>query len=211
DSSLSLHDALPILFALALVLVLLAFAVAQMRTAIYPQLGIDREMYPAQSAADTMDVAVTSAARIDREMMMAKPAMPIAEYAAKPRRRYEPSNNVQTGPGVPAWSWREATLQWSGPVAADDSLQLYLSSPWLTRVLNVLNVALSVALSLLLLRAFWHARAQRPPQGGADRDSAPDAVPPHRPEAAASMLPGLLALGLLALGVAPGRPAPARG
>jgi hypothetical protein len=79
------------------------------------------------------------------------------------KRRYQANSNVQTGPGVPAWSWRSAILHWSGPVSAQDALHLYLSGPWLTRLLNLLNVLVSVALALVLFNALQRARAAQQP------------------------------------------------
>ncbi|MDB6062249.1 MAG: hypothetical protein JWM78_2352, partial [Verrucomicrobiaceae bacterium] len=156
-------------FALALIAVLLVFAVAQIRTAIYPQLEISGEIY-AESASElsakTVPIGTVRAANATIEGKMLEspaPAQDVASsYAPISKRRYQPTNNVQTGPGVPAWSWHSATLQWSGPVNAQDSLHLYLSGPWLTRVLKFLNVIISAALAFALLRAFWDAsRAEK--------------------------------------------------
>ena len=44
-------------------------------------------------------------------------------------RDFDPKASVQTGPGIPAWSWRSVNLRWSGPVQKDQSLHLYLLSP----------------------------------------------------------------------------------
>lgn len=151
------------LVALALALVLLVFAVAQIRTAIYPQLELARKIYPEQNfEADMLEQSAP--ALMKREVMAASEsvAAPAQDsYERKEKRRYQANNNVQTGPGVPAWSWRSANLQWGGPVTEKDSLHLYLSGPWLTRFLKLLNVLISTALTLILLRAFWQARGSQ--------------------------------------------------
>jgi hypothetical protein len=146
------------LFALALTLVLLVFAVAQIRTAIYPQLEMQREIYSDNGSAYPLQVRAPALAKGGvMEMRMAP--VPAQDYAPISKRRYQANNNVQTGPGVPGWSWRSATLQWSGPVSAKDSLHLYLSGPWLTRFLKLLNVIVVTLLTLTLFREFLRVRS----------------------------------------------------
>ncbi|NKB38735.1 MAG: hypothetical protein GKR93_16500 [Gammaproteobacteria bacterium] len=60
----------------------------------------------------------------------------------KEQKRYQPSANTQTGPGQPTWNWNRVNINWSGPVTADAPLQLYLSPPWVTRILMFLQVGL---------------------------------------------------------------------
>lgn len=157
------------LFAIALTVVLLMFAVEQIRTAIYPQLEMTRALYAEPTRAVSLGM-VQQAARMETkalEMSVSAPAPAQADYAPISKRRYEANNNIQTGPGIPAWSWHSANLQWSGPVTAQDSLHLYLSGPWLTRILKLLNVVVSAVLAFALLQAFWRARgpAQQNNQG----------------------------------------------
>ena len=63
---------------------------------------------------------------------------------------YDPTVMVQTGPGVPSWSWATFELTWSGPVGPHDRLHLYLASPAVNLVLAFVR-ALLVALLLLRL------------------------------------------------------------
>jgi len=58
-------------------------------------------------------------------------------------RAIDPDSIVQTGPGLPSWSWTTAVLDWSGPVDRDQRLRLFLLSP-------EANLALAVAQTLLL-------------------------------------------------------------
>jgi hypothetical protein len=65
---------------------------------------------------------------------------------------YDPSVIVQTGPGLPRWSWRTVSLGWNGPVERTQRLSLWLLPPVAGAVLAFLRVALIAALVLLLFR-----------------------------------------------------------
>jgi hypothetical protein len=64
---------------------------------------------------------------------------------------YDPQAIVQTGPGVPRWSWTSLDLKWSGPVGAAQRLHLYLVPPSVNLVLGLLRALL---LFVLVLRLF---------------------------------------------------------
>lgn len=64
---------------------------------------------------------------------------------------YDPTAIVQTGPGLPTWSWSSIELRWSGPVAHDQRLHLVLLSPGVNLFLAILRAALVV---LVLFRLF---------------------------------------------------------
>lgn len=165
------------LLGLLLALAVLAFAVEQVRQGIYPQL--ERGDYATldeggSMVADTMAAApmeeealAAAAARqeVEASMVQRKMMAPPAP-AAPPRPRYQPDANVQTGPGQPAWSWRSAQLEWSGPVKAGQPLDLYVTGPWLTRLLKFLEVILVTALAVALGRALLRARPALPAPGG---------------------------------------------
>ena len=72
-------------------------------------------------------------------------------------RRIDPGALTPTGPGLPDWSWRAASLSWSGPIGADQSFRLWLLPPFLTRLLEVLSIVL---VALMLGRC---AELRRPP------------------------------------------------
>jgi hypothetical protein len=56
---------------------------------------------------------------------------------------------IQTGPGIPSWSWQSYTLGWSGPVSADHAMRLFLMSPRMNLLLTVVRL---LALALLAAR-----------------------------------------------------------
>ncbi len=64
---------------------------------------------------------------------------------------YDPSAVVQTGPGLPTWSWSSIELRWSGPVDHAQRLHLVLLSPRVNLLLALLRAGLVV---LVLLRLF---------------------------------------------------------
>ncbi len=86
-------------------------------------------------------------------------------YAAKKKIRaaqIDPNAVVQTGPGVPSWEWNRCTLGWTGPVAADHELRLFLVPPGVELLLSLLRIAGAVLIALFL----------------ADPRRTPGAVPP---------------------------------
>lgn len=146
-----------------LVVIVIAFAVQQVRKGIYPQLeqahaiNADRYGYDqGMTSAITPQVAQEQVARSKGLGKSFSDNLAVLDSAAPaslpdkqtPAPRYRPSDNIQTGPGEPSWQWQQAiTLRWSGPVKADAPLTLYLSPPWLTRALKFIQVLL---VSLLL-------------------------------------------------------------
>ncbi len=130
----------------ALLIIILAFSVQQIRRGLYPQLEQNRAINayhysysqaPASRARNTLKKAM----KTDAMQMMGSAAAPALEEKAL-RKRYRPSDNVQTGPGEPDWQWQEVDLRWSGPVNIGEPLKLYLSPPLLTRLLKFVQVAL---------------------------------------------------------------------
>jgi len=135
----------------ALLIIILAFSVQQIRRGLYPQLEMNRAINAAHYnySRDTSSQAPESAARHKAKKIQEMDALGMMRSAAAPilaeeklRKRYRPSDNVQTGPGEPDWQWQAIDLRWSGPVKMGEPLQLYLSPPLLTRLLKFVQVAL---------------------------------------------------------------------
>lgn len=101
----------------------------------------------------------------------------------------DPDEVVQTGPGLPSWSWREVHLTWRGPVAQEATVTLWLVPPALARTLQALAGLLVLALALALAARCWTGRNPAPASPGT-RSAAP----------AAGVVLGVV-LGLLAPGV----------
>lgn len=74
----------------------------------------------------------------------------------------DPAAVVQTGPGVPSWSWTAIRLDWSGPVDADHTVRLWLLGPRMLLVLALARVALLLLLAIKLTDARRLGRALVP-------------------------------------------------
>lgn len=131
------------------------FAVQQVRWGMYPQLDTPYR-------GGMRGVAVQAPAVMEQAMDEAAPA-PELDVRALSRQKVEydayrrivrksellsqdPKALIQTGPGLPSWSWRSYDMKWSGPLAKDHRMRLWLLSPGMNLVLNFSRV-----LFLLLL------------------------------------------------------------
>ena len=111
---------------------------------------------PMQVAEDKLDEATSLLARSSEAVQS------VAERQVAKRGRYaynvaleqDPKAVLQTGPGVPGWTWRSYSLTWSGPVGRDHSMRLFLLSPGMNRLLTLVRLA--------LLAAFAYRPAHRP-------------------------------------------------
>lgn len=141
---------------LILVVGVVAFAVTQVRMALYPQLefgGYTPSPADVAGGYAPQKEAGPSVPMLSRDMATIASA-PQAPPPPAPRElpAYDPEARIQTGPGVPDWSWSTVRLGWQGPVTADTHVRLWLSPPPLTRALRVVAVILVVLLSLRLIR-----------------------------------------------------------
>lgn len=133
-----------------LALVMLPFAVDEVRLALYPSL----EAVQVRMGSAPREVAAVAPMMVEEKVAPA-PAMKAApgrdrsylSSASNPLERVDPSARVQTGPGLPTWTWRGHALQWSGPVTPEQTLRLWLLPPWTTALLHLAGLAL-LALAL---------------------------------------------------------------
>ncbi|MGH9797572.1 MAG: hypothetical protein ACRD5D_05385, partial [Candidatus Polarisedimenticolia bacterium] len=153
----------------ALIVVIVPFLVTQVRTAIYPSLeapwmeagglqpgfaaqarvqqrAVAEEM--GRSRGDLVDTmkdissAVTSApAEAEGDL-----TLKALSYLDAP----DPKAIVQTGPGLPDWTWRTVSLGWRGPVKQGQEMRLVLIPPAANRFLTLLRVGLVSILALCL-------------------------------------------------------------
>lgn len=79
----------------------------------------------------------------------------LASVAAPSDMESDPNALTQTGPGLPQWQWKALRLSWNGPVLASQDLGLILLPPTVSRLLNLLRVALTVVLALVVLGKQW--------------------------------------------------------
>ena len=101
---------------------------------------------------DEAKQALASGARASKRALTR--AMRAEEAAGERRRQLEqvdPDANVQTGPGLPNWQWKQISLNWTGPVQKDQQISLWLMSPGMNLFCNLLRVLLIAALALIML------------------------------------------------------------
>lgn len=75
----------------------------------------------------------------------------------------DPKAVLQTGPGLPNWSWRSYALSWTGPVSRDHPMRLYLLSPGVNRLLTVARLGCLAVFIFLLLANRWPPLPRRRP------------------------------------------------
>ncbi len=156
---------------LGLVVILVPFAIGQVRHGLYPQTGELGDW------SDRLSMVLGSGAPL--EMRMEQAEGDVGELKAAPRKKrrrkkkgkrasslrrsydnsraqlqqIDPNAVVQTGAGLPDWRWSKWALRWSGPVRRDHQIELFLVSPGWNLLLALLRVALLLALALALCEA----------------------------------------------------------
>jgi hypothetical protein len=161
---------------LVLALIALPFLVTEMRDGLFPQLdrSVDGRLVGMDGGLAGDATFHRSRAPVDAEMAWdearstvpdAKLRMPSSPPAiSKPLPTLVPGAVVQTGAGVPDWTWRAFVLRWTGPVAAEQTLRLWLLPPVTALPLAMLRVVLVLLLGLRL--ADW-LRLRGPSAGAA--------------------------------------------
>lgn len=146
-----------------LALMLLPFTVGQLSTAIYPQLERSALGRGAGDGRVLQTLAMNRAAAPGEMLSMESvdvsslPASRDQAGLVEVRRetdlpRFLPGALLQTGPGLPDWSWTRATLSWTSPVDPDQSFRAVIFSRWATALWRVASVAAALGLLLLLAR-----------------------------------------------------------
>jgi hypothetical protein len=155
--------------AVAVLLVLtLPFMVQQVRWGIYPQLEPVHEAPSPRLGMMLAPMAPPPAPETGAPMesyeRKAMPGGPAGDYVSKERMKpqretvsqqswllQDPRAVIQTGPGLPGWSWRQIPLRWNGPVAKEQEVTLWLLSPRTNLVLALARVLLLAFLIVPLM------------------------------------------------------------
>ncbi len=150
------------------ILIAVPFASTQIQQAIYPQLE--------RNGAGPVPV-FSGAANAGQLGMDAAPAAPMLENESSSLVRgagkslakrsvaesanllYDTKARIQTGPGIPDWSWRSVSFGWNGPVTASQEVRPVMIPIGVERLLAILRVALVLGLAGLLLRGGRTIRA----------------------------------------------------
>lgn len=156
------------LAALALVLVLVPFLWKQVTQCLYPQLesipgAYSRHHQAPQARTKHMDfmpagkAAASPMAEKSDVYESSKDGWLGASVArkspSKENLKYDTQARIQTGPGVPEWSWRTVSFGWNGPVTSEQMVRPILIPLPLERGLSVVRIVLLLGLGAVLLNA----------------------------------------------------------
>lgn len=192
---------------LALLIIGAVFATQQVRSALYPQLApfaflsqappMTFDALPAAAPPIPMPNAneLNSDSRLQSQGLRQNAKGGFSPLSQQLQQKYAADIKVQTGPGLPGWTWRQAMLRWNGPVATEERLHLWLLPPWATRILLLTGLGLLLAMAGRVFRADT-TKPSQPESTGNSEDS-----PPLESNSVAIVLP--LVLGVLLLGVSP--------
>ncbi len=155
--------------AVAVLLVLtIPFMVHQVRWGIYPQLEPVHEM-PSPRIGMMLGTmapppAPDAGAPMESYEQKAMPRGLAQDYLVRKGMKSEreavsqqswllqdPKAVIQTGPGLPRWSWRQIPLRWNGPVSKEQEVTLWLLSPGMNLVLSFARVLLLAFLIVPLM------------------------------------------------------------
>lgn len=139
----------------AILLITLApFLMYQIQGAIFPQLERKAAFSEAPSAAGYVQ-SVTNEVRASSSVMSRadrsnSPSAGKKAIYKKDNLKADPKAVIQTGPGVPMWSWRTVEFGFDGPVDESQRVRPILIPPAVSRLLGVVRVLALVLLAALL-------------------------------------------------------------
>ncbi|MGK5094214.1 hypothetical protein WDW89_19640 [Deltaproteobacteria bacterium TL4] len=163
---------------LALLLVSIPFMIQQVRNGLYPQLekpwqqiNVEAPQSNLYQAAQRTDGMGQPSSRAEEKLMQERESA--LDYQLKNNRfkreaeaspykapasptvdkllQHDPNAIIQTGPGVPLWTWEQVFINWNGPVASTQEISLLLTSPRVNLFLSFLRVLLLASLILCVL------------------------------------------------------------
>jgi hypothetical protein len=154
----------------ALVLLLVPFTTIQLKNFVFPQLErpvlVRSDMLPGrlqtqpalerlpESAAMSVMVPQASDETADRAARLEEAVSGVGfGIAQEPTvSRYLPGTLVQTGPGLPDWTWTRAQLNWTSPVGPGQSYRLVIAGPASVAAWRLASVLAAFALLGFLAR-----------------------------------------------------------
>ena len=135
----------------------LSFSVYEIRTALYPQLETHHSYSNYRDRS--MDMAETTSYESSKQIIRGKlqkemKNAPYIKQAPILENKIDPNAVVQTGPGVPTWAWKSHNFSWQSGVGSDDRLELWLISPLMNKILNILRIIGMLFLLYMFLRQY---------------------------------------------------------
>jgi len=117
------------------------------------ELMIQKSQGPPLEFEEAMDELVGDLAEVPEPKQMQKSwrrrSVNVAKKA-KRASRLDPQAVVQTGKGLPQWSWRAHQLDWNGPVSSGHEVRLWMTGPVTNGLLGLLQLLGTLLLLLLL-------------------------------------------------------------
>ncbi|MFT5084162.1 MAG: hypothetical protein ACI9Y1_002214 [Lentisphaeria bacterium] len=185
-----------VLLGVALALSVISFAVSTFRLAIYPSLELtaigtyNQNSYnssysraasaPAEQMGDDFEASESKVRTMSRAKEVRSEEVLVTGIRKQNLYQVTENDRVQTGPGLPTWTWSSVSFESSSPVPANQSLSIYYSSPLVTsiwRVLSVFLIALYAGVVLKRLASLSRFKgAGRSGLGGAAGGTAPAAA-----------------------------------
>lgn len=118
-----------------------------------PDAPVAAPMVSAQVESEEIVVTGVKAKREDRfSSTRTKEESQQRTAGVKIQKSYDPNQQTQTGTAVPNFNINTISLQWDGPVKADETTTLILISPWINRLGHLLSVLLPLGLAAILLQ-----------------------------------------------------------
>lgn len=111
----------------------------------------DKRDVAKEIAAPQVQQQTIQAGKRGLSLRSSAPDWSLASDYSRKVQQIDPKAIVQTGPGVPTWSWSSWPLSWNGPVRADHELQLYLLTPLHNLLLAIARAVLVLVLALKLV------------------------------------------------------------
>ncbi|NOQ64486.1 MAG: hypothetical protein GQ582_08240 [Methyloprofundus sp.] len=149
---------------LALLMICVPFLVDQVRIGLYPQLENTWRQPMMMNQADStylmeeeLSVAsdsirsVAKKSRAQAERAYGLSSYSAAAVSAPKLKQLDPDAQLQTGPGLPQWQWKQITLSWNGSVDSQQQIKFWYLNPTASLVLNFVRLLTVIILSLLML------------------------------------------------------------
>ncbi|MCD4716563.1 MAG: hypothetical protein K8R45_07455 [Desulfobacterales bacterium] len=148
-----------------LLVMAIPFMVQQVRWGVYPQLEKHGTVSP-YSGQKALDAGVRVHKDEQKRALMKGKKAPsgIRSYARsrvmQDKLDYsqrqavlvqDPNALIQTGPGLPNWTWRSYNMKWNGPVDRVQQVRLWLFSPAVNLVFSLVGVVLLALLIFVLM------------------------------------------------------------
>jgi len=154
------------LSAFVVVLNILQFSVYEIRTALYPQLEKTPYYGTPASAPVLYEESMSNQMQSDKSWKSSnyESKRQSMDYAKKPKKqilmqnKIDPNAIVQTGEGVPNWTWTAHRFSWQSAVGSQDKLELLFISPSMNKVLKFLKVIGMFFLLFMFLKEFLNSK-----------------------------------------------------